>query len=177
MDARWVWVPGYDWDPAWVCWREADSYCGGAPLPPAATYQVGVGLHYKGHLALDVDFGLDMDVFTFVRMTISGIATFAHFCCRANGWALCSGAVGLGQTDGTGRHARDFYVHHDQPKRLFCRELVKNARRSLQAEHLRPALAAIAAKAPARPTQTAPALKSLCDHFKIVSDYLSRIGF
>src|SRR5208283_3446769 len=41
---------------------------------------------------------------------MSGIATFAYFCCRANGWALCSGAVGLGQTDGTGRHARDFYV-------------------------------------------------------------------
>jgi hypothetical protein len=66
VDARWVWVPGYDWAPAWVCWREADSYCGWAPLPPAATYQVGVGLLYKGHLAPDVDFGLDMDVFTFV---------------------------------------------------------------------------------------------------------------
>lgn len=96
---------------------------------------------------------------------------FAGTLYRASGWTE------LGRTDGCGRHARDFYVRHDQPKRLFCRELVKNARRSLQAEHLRPALAAVAQKAPPRPTQTAPALKSLCDHFKAVPDYRVRIGF
>jgi hypothetical protein len=88
-----------------------------------------------------------------------------------------SGWTELGVTDGTGRHARDFYVRHDQPKRLFCRELVRNARRSLQAEHLRPALAVVEAKAPPRATQTAPELKSLCDHFKRVPDYRVRIGF
>ena len=87
-----------------------------------------------------------------------------------------SGWTELGQTEGTGRHARDFYVRHNRPKRLFCRELCKNARRSLQAEHLRPALAALAAKAPAHPTQTAPELKSLCEHFKAVPDYRARIG-
>jgi len=96
---------------------------------------------------------------------------FAGTLYTASGWSE------LGPTDGTGRHARDFYVRHDQPKRLFCRALVKNARRSLQAEHLRPALAAVAAKAPARPTQTAPELKSLSDHFKRVPDYRVRIGF
>jgi hypothetical protein len=96
---------------------------------------------------------------------------FAGTLYTASGWTE------LGQTDGAGRHARDFYVRHDQPKRLFCRELVKNARRSLQAEHLRPPLAAVAAKAPARPTQTAPELQSLCDHFKAVPDYRVRIGF
>lgn len=97
----------------------------------------------------------------------------AHF----SGTLYCaSGWTELGQTDGTGRHARDFYVRHDQPKRLFCRELCKNARRSLQAQHLRPALAALAAKAPAHPAQTAPELKSLCEHFKAVPDYRARIG-
>ena len=30
---------------------------------------------------------------------------------------------------------RDFYVAHNKPKRLFARELVRNARRNLQAEH------------------------------------------
>lgn len=87
-----------------------------------------------------------------------------------------SGWTELGQTDGTGRHARDFYVRHDQPKRLFVRELCKNARRSLQAEHLRPALAAVAAKAPPHPTQTAPELQSLGAHFRAVPDYRARIG-
>jgi hypothetical protein len=98
-------------------------------------------------------------------------AHFAGTLYSASGWTE------LGQTDGTGRHARDFYVRHDQPKRLFCRERVKNARRSLQAEHLRPALAAVEAKSPPRPTQTAPQFKSLCDHFKRVPDYRVRIGY
>ncbi|MFO7871980.1 MAG: DUF6600 domain-containing protein [Kiritimatiellia bacterium] len=30
----WVWVPGTDWSPAWVCWRYSDRYCGWAPMPP-----------------------------------------------------------------------------------------------------------------------------------------------
>jgi len=97
----------------------------------------------------------------------------AQFCgtlYRASGWSE------LGSTDGCGRHARDFYVRHDRPKRLFARELCKNARRSLQAEHLRPALAAVEARTPVRPTQNAPQLRSLCEHFKGVPDYRARIG-
>ncbi len=97
----------------------------------------------------------------------------AQFCgtlYRASGWSE------LGATDGCGRNARDFYVRHDRPKRLFARELCKNARRSLQAEHLRPALAAVEARTPVRPTQNAPQLRSLCEHFKGVSDYRARIG-
>jgi len=43
----------------------------------------------------------------------------------------------LGLTDGWGRCSRDYYVKHDKPKRLFATELCHNARRSLQAEHLR----------------------------------------
>jgi hypothetical protein len=33
-DSGWVWVPGDEWAPAWVSWRESDEYCGWAPLPP-----------------------------------------------------------------------------------------------------------------------------------------------
>ncbi len=64
--AGWVWVPAYDWAPAWVCWRQADGYCGWAPLPPGAVFRAGVGLWYNGHLAVDVDFGLGANMFTFV---------------------------------------------------------------------------------------------------------------
>lgn len=87
-----------------------------------------------------------------------------------------SGWTELGRTDGCGRHARDFYVRHDRPKRLFVRELVKNARRSLQAEQLRPGLAAVEAQCPPRATQRAPELRSLLEHFKSVPDYRARIG-
>jgi Family of unknown function (DUF6600) len=62
----WVWAPGYDWAPAWVCWRQGEGYCGWAPLPPAAVFRAGVGLWFGGHAAVDIDFGLGPDMFTFV---------------------------------------------------------------------------------------------------------------
>ena len=33
-DHGWVWVPGYEWGPAWVSWRTGGDYVGWAPLPP-----------------------------------------------------------------------------------------------------------------------------------------------
>ena len=59
----------------------------------------------------------------------------------------------------------------------FCPcELCHNARRSLQAEHLRPALAAVEARTPPRCTAPVSALRPLAEHFKSVPDYRSRIG-
>ena len=39
-----VWTPGTTWAPAWVTWRESDTHCGWAPLPPDAQFEDGVGL-------------------------------------------------------------------------------------------------------------------------------------
>jgi len=89
---------------------------------------------------------------------------------RASGWSE------LGRTKGHGRQSRDYYENHDRPKRLFVRALVPNARRSLQAEHLKPALAAVEAKVPVRSTLKAAALQSLSDHFRAVPDYRRRLG-
>ena len=88
----------------------------------------------------------------------------------ANGWEE------LGQTDGSGRHQRDYYVRHDKPKRLFVRELVRKARRSLQAEHLKPALAMVEAKAGRRSRHTTQEIRSIVQHLKQVPDYRARIG-
>jgi hypothetical protein len=43
----WVWVPGDQWAPAWVSWRQTDDddYVGWAPLPPEASFSVSVGFH------------------------------------------------------------------------------------------------------------------------------------
>ena len=88
----------------------------------------------------------------------------------ANGWEE------LGPTDGSGRHQRDYYVRHDKPKRLFVRELVRKARRSLQAEHLKPALALVEAKAGRRSRHTTQEIQSIVEHLKQVPDYRARIG-
>jgi hypothetical protein len=87
-----------------------------------------------------------------------------------------SGWQELGQTDGFGRIRRDFYVEHHKPKRLFARELCKNARRSLQADKLKPALAPVEAKTRPRCTQSADQIRSLIEHLKALPDYRARIG-
>lgn len=78
----------------------------------------------------------------------------------ANSW------VELGLTDGWGRHQRDYYVKHDKPKQLFVRELIPNARRSLQAEHLKPALAQVENKATPRCDRKVKEIRAITDHFK-----------
>jgi hypothetical protein len=81
----------------------------------------------------------------------------------------------IGLTDGWGRCRRDYYVQHDRPKRLFVRELVKNARRSLQAEHLKPALARVEKKAGARCYHKCGEIKALTEHFKALPEYRGRV--
>ncbi len=38
----WIWVPGYEWAPAWVSWRYGGGYCGWAPLSPG----ISIGSSY-----------------------------------------------------------------------------------------------------------------------------------
>lgn len=42
----WVWIPDRTWGPAWVEWRYNDDYLGWAPLPPYASFNVGVGIRF-----------------------------------------------------------------------------------------------------------------------------------
>lgn len=81
----------------------------------------------------------------------------------------------VGLTEGSGRCRRDYYVQHDKPKRLFVREVVRNARRSLQAEHLKPALAGVEKKAGARCYYKCPELRALSEHFKALPEYRGRV--
>lgn len=86
-----------------------------------------------------------------------------------NGW------VELGLTDGCGRCQRDYYVQHDKPKRLFVRALCRNACRSLQAEHLKPALAGVENKTTPICSQKASEIRAISSHFKAVPEYRSRV--
>jgi hypothetical protein len=88
----------------------------------------------------------------------------------ANGWEE------LGQTDGSGRHQRDYYVRHDKPKRLFVRELCRNARRSLQAEQLKPALAMVEAKIGPKSRHRVKEIQSIVEQLKKAPEYRARVG-
>ena len=89
---------------------------------------------------------------------------------RAGGWQE------LGPTRGFGRVGRDYYIAHSRPKRLFVRELCRNARRGLQAEPLKPAWAAVEEKVAPRCTHKARELRSLIEHLKRIEDFRARIG-
>ena len=88
----------------------------------------------------------------------------------ANGWQE------LGTTDDFGRVRRDFYVQHKKPKRLFARELCRNARRSLAADQLRPALAGVEAGTRPCSPQSPAQIRSRVGHLKSLPDYRARIG-
>jgi hypothetical protein len=86
-----------------------------------------------------------------------------------------AGWKALGQTQGHQRVARYYYEPHDRPKLLFVRELAKGACRSLQDEHLKPALAAVEVNSSPRCTQSSAGLKSLCALFRErVPEYRNR---
>lgn len=42
----WIWIPDYDWGPAWVEWRYSDDFIGWAPLPPYAVFRPEVGIRF-----------------------------------------------------------------------------------------------------------------------------------
>lgn len=87
----------------------------------------------------------------------------------ANGW------IELGQTDGWGRHGRDYYVKHNKPKRLFVRELCPEACRSLQAEHLKADLAGVESKVSPHCAHTVKEMRSMTEHFKQVPEFRGRV--
>ena len=82
----------------------------------------------------------------------------------ANGWQE------LGLQDGWGRCGRDYYVKHGKPKRRFVKERCQNARRSLQAQHLKPALARVEDPVAPRCTQRVEQLRPLKEHFQQVPE-------
>jgi len=43
-DSHWIWVPGRVWAPSWCSWRYGGGHVGWAPLPPDASFVVGVGI-------------------------------------------------------------------------------------------------------------------------------------
>src|ERR1700744_4977398 len=43
----WMWMPGNEWSPAWVSWRNSDDYYGWAPMEPGISVTVAYGGGYN----------------------------------------------------------------------------------------------------------------------------------
>ena len=48
-DYGWLWVPGTEWAPAWVAWRQSEEAIGWAPLPPEAEARDGENFDGERH--------------------------------------------------------------------------------------------------------------------------------
>ncbi|MCP5549133.1 MAG: hypothetical protein H7A50_17355, partial [Akkermansiaceae bacterium] len=59
----WVWIPGSEWAPAWVCWRYGSSHIGWAPLPPESlAYR-----HWAWDANIETTLGIGSSWFCFVE--------------------------------------------------------------------------------------------------------------
>jgi hypothetical protein len=96
---------------------------------------------------------------------------FRGTCYRASNWTR------LGETQGFGRRADDYYVAHGRPKQLWVRELVAGARELLRAEHLPEDLAVVERPLPVSCPVRAPDLRSLWGFFHhYVQDWRKPLG-
>lgn len=77
----WIWYPGRVWGPAWVVWRSGGEYCGWAPLPPHADFDVVGGCFtFRGRrVEASFDFGLDWNHFSFCFVKEMGGRPQPHF--------------------------------------------------------------------------------------------------
>ncbi len=66
----WVWVPGYEWGPAWVSWRTGGDYVGWAPLPPQRGEVVYEGTAITNQV--DIQFGIGPLYYNFVDIRYIG---------------------------------------------------------------------------------------------------------
>jgi len=76
----WIWVPGTEWAPCWVSWRENDSHIGWAPLPPET-------LAWRGQswdTTVDVRFGIGAAWFNFVEIGNFGSPIY-RYCLPVSG--------------------------------------------------------------------------------------------
>ena len=62
----WLWVPAYEYAPAWVIWRHGEGHMGWAPVPFGATFVSGGWEFHGRRVAVDFDFGLSPTLFVFV---------------------------------------------------------------------------------------------------------------
>jgi probable HAF family extracellular repeat protein len=71
----WCWVPGHQWAPAWVSWRESDEHVGWAPLPPEADVSVHMGISSWS----DSYYDIGPAAYTFIRYSHWSAPSYAQY--------------------------------------------------------------------------------------------------
>ncbi|HET9373618.1 MAG TPA: DUF6600 domain-containing protein, partial [Chthoniobacterales bacterium] len=72
----WCWVPGHQWAPAWVSWRESDEHVGWAPLPPEADVSVNVSISSWS----DAYYDIGPSAYSFIRYAHWSAPSYVRYC-------------------------------------------------------------------------------------------------
>jgi probable HAF family extracellular repeat protein len=72
----WCWVPGHQWAPAWVSWRESDEHVGWAPLPPEADVSVNVSISSWS----DSYYDIGPSAYSFIRYAHWSAPSYVRYC-------------------------------------------------------------------------------------------------
>ena len=63
----WVWIPGYEWAPAWVTWRFGGGYSGWAPLGPGISIGVSFNCPESWWIFMEPHYMYQRDCFRYWR--------------------------------------------------------------------------------------------------------------
>ena len=109
----WVWVPGCDWAPAWVAWRQSRDYVGWAPLPPDSGPCRGVYRDCDSH------YNLGPSSYTFINTNVFMQPTYTSVCAPVTyNTSIFQSSVNVTQIVRCDDHKRpNTFVHHGGPPR------------------------------------------------------------
>jgi hypothetical protein len=118
----WLWVPGSEWAPAWVAWRQSRDHVGWAPLPPERGPCVSV------QRDCDSRYGLGPASYTFIQTTNFIRPSYVTICHPVSyNSTIFRSTVNITQIVPCRDRARpNMFMHHGGPPRHHieqtCRE-------------------------------------------------------
>lgn len=109
----WVWVPGSEWAPAWVAWRQSRDYVGWAPLPPDSGPCRGVYRDCDSH------YNLGPSSYTFINTNVFMQPTYTSVCAPVTyNTSIFQSSVNVTQIVRCDDHKRpNTFMHHGGPPR------------------------------------------------------------
>ena len=109
----WLWVPGSEWAPAWVAWRQSRDHVGWAPLPPERGACVSV------QRDCDSRYGLGPASYTFIQTTNFIRPSYVTICHPVSyNSTIFRSTVNTTQiVPCSDRSRRNMFMHHGGPPR------------------------------------------------------------
>ena len=130
----WLWVPGSQWAPAWVAWRQSNECVGWAPLPPEP------GVCTAVRRDCDTRYGLGPASYTFIRTTHFTRPSYTSYCQPVSyNSSHFHQTVNVTQiVPCTGSGQTNLFMHHGGPPRVHIEQACHRPVQATQIDCVRP---------------------------------------